>query len=110
MMDHSTDPLRALLIYGGFVYFDEELRVVQMNAFLPGGQGDLFLMFDLPRCCPAGLSQRLRKRWAEARLPEVLRAGGILRAWVMPEEAAEAPFGALAFILGHETLLFPLAG
>ena len=43
-------------------------------------------------------------------MPEVLRAGAIMRAWVMPEEVPEAPFGALAYLLGRETLLFPLAG
>merc|ERR1719272_848881 len=79
------------LTCGGYVYFDEDFAVVQLNAVIPDEAGQL--RFGPPRPWKAEWTARLRRlrRLRPVTLRKMLRAGAMEFCWVRPNEFVEGP-------------------
>lgn len=88
---HKQDPsdMDAFLLFGGYVYFDKDMKAMQCNAInLQGSQ----LQFSSP--CKLGLKivQELEKqnRFAEITFENMLERGATHFAWLLPSEFSES--------------------
>lgn len=86
-------PVDALLLYGGFVYFNDDLSYVQTNALWTGAQ--------MHMCNPRPLPGRVRdllneqNRFHDVTLPHLTAVGATRFAWICPDEFwdIESPHG-----------------
>ena len=68
----SSSAMRNLIVFGGFVYLNQDGMLLCANAIAPESKNLNMLVFDPPSRCPEGLQTKLKGRWAEARLPSVI--------------------------------------
>ena len=96
--------LDAFLLYGGFVYFDQDMKLIQCNCLWVGSQ----LQTSGPKQLPPNVTQALKDagRFKDITLPYLLEAGARKFAWVTPGEFPEmtVPHGGWAYLYEDESV------
>ena len=88
-----ADPFVALLIHGGYLYFDVSNRVCGATAILaaPSSANDSLLQFSDGDCigpsASAHLIAELEGRFASITIPFMLASGALRYAWLLPGES-----------------------
>eukprot|EP00931_Biecheleriopsis_adriatica_P086716 TRINITY_DN61326_c0_g1_i1.p1 TRINITY_DN61326_c0_g1~~TRINITY_DN61326_c0_g1_i1.p1 ORF type:complete len:903 (+),score=182.54 TRINITY_DN61326_c0_g1_i1:337-2709(+) len=104
-----TDPDVVFLTIGGYVYFDSEMRVVQINGAMPDPRG--ILKFGRPKPWRPEWTQQLKSRnhfWHPTTLQKFIREGAMEYSWLQPHDfedlkhpdgsRAICKFGAFAYL------------
>lgn len=90
-----------LLLYGGFVHFDLDDRVVAVNAFTREPAARHMVQFGAAEPLAAEMGAALAGRWQQVTWPELAARDVASFCWICPGEKLAnrrvAPFGALAF-------------
>eukprot|EP01065_Artemidia_motanka_P011013 TRINITY_DN15932_c0_g1_i2.p1 TRINITY_DN15932_c0_g1~~TRINITY_DN15932_c0_g1_i2.p1 ORF type:complete len:756 (+),score=97.85 TRINITY_DN15932_c0_g1_i2:59-2269(+) len=75
-------PVKALMLFGGFVYLDDHSRAVAALAVAPG-KG---IQFDTPKRLPAECLEQVRHRLMPATILQMREAGALWYCWLAPGE------------------------
>lgn len=107
----AMDPDVMFLTVGGYVYFDKDFAVLQMNCVIPDEEG--ILRFGPARVWRPEWTAKLRRRrrFRPVTLRKLLQAGAMEFCWVRPNELVAGPsedgagftsneFGAFVYIGG----------
>jgi hypothetical protein len=95
--------LDAFLLYGGFVYFDSEMKFIQANSLWVGCQ----MQLSAPKALPTSVSDKLKAagRFHDITLPQLIDVGAKQFAWILPGEflpEIKAPHGGWAYVYENE--------
>ena len=105
-------PLHAFLISGGFVYFSRGSKsLVAVNAAFPDIEEESQLMdngekwynieFDSPpQKVPSYID--LSNRWVTPTDSAIIKQGGTLQCWLLPNEVSSCPMGGFAYRLSEK--------
>ena len=98
-------PIDAFLLYGGFVYFDGKLNVIQINALWVGWN----LQLSAPRQLPKSVRDQLlaENRFKDITLPQLAAKGAKRFAWLLPGEFSneiQVPDGGWCYIYENEDI------
>lgn len=101
--------LAKLFDHGGYLYFDENKNVVQINVFVPYAKDYppsqvQTLLFGLPRRVSDTLRLKLESsgRLVSTTLPHIVEGGGTHYAWLAPGEHPYGPHGGFAYKLNRD--------
>eukprot|EP00729_Bicosta_minor_P021622 gene21622-33805_t len=90
----TTDPFVALIIHGGYLYFDGNKQVCGATAIVDRGESDALLQFNEGISLTAVESEAVvlefQHRFADCTLPFMTSKGGWRYAWVLPGEQVTA--------------------
>lgn len=95
--------LDAFLLYGGFVYFDSEMKLIQANSLWVGCQ----MQLSAPKALPSSVSEKLKAggRFHDITLPQLIDVGAKQFAWILPGEfhpEIKAPHGGWAYLYEND--------
>jgi len=92
----------SFLTLGGYMYFDEQKRIVGTNAIQPAPLGTLGLMFGRAQPLPAAVADTMSRqgRFQEITLPFLAEQGASHFGWIRPGEFSQevaSPNGCFAY-------------
>jgi len=100
----NKSTLDAFLLYGGFVYFDGDMKLIQVNGLWVGNQ----LQMSAPKPLPAPVADKLKEagRFHDITLPQLSNARAKQFAWILPDEFPEIsiPHGGWCYLYEDESV------
>jgi hypothetical protein len=86
----------ALVIHGGFVYFNSRKQVIGATAIVAQGEGNALIQFNEGKYIDGITSKNavdmFETRFAEVTLPFMTAKGAVRYAWILPGEQISPEF------------------